>query len=76
MFNLIEDAGKKFAKGAKKEILEPRKNSIDWEKVIKAGAALLELGIFALAVFGGGKSCGGNKELGCNTIVINNVIQR
>lgn len=75
MFSLIEDAGKKFAKGAKKEILEPKKNSIDWEKVIKAGAALLELGIFALAVFGGGTRCGGNKEPGYNNIVINNIIQ-
>lgn len=71
MFSLMEDAGKKFAKGAKKEILEPKKNSIDWEKVIKAGAALLELGIFALAVFGGGKGCGGNK-MESHTIIINN----
>ena len=76
MFSIVEDMGKKFAKGAKKEILEPKKNSIDWEKVIKAGAALLELGVFALAIFGGGKSDGGNKELGYSTIIINNIIQR
>ena len=73
MFSLIEDAGKKFAKGAKKEILEPKKNSIDWEKVIKAGAALLEIGIFALAVFGGGKS-GGRTQMESHTIIINNYI--
>lgn len=62
----LESIGKKFIQGAKAEILEPT-TGIDWEKVIEAGCALLELGIFAFAMLGGGRS---------STVIVNNYIQK
>ncbi len=73
----LEKIGKKFAKGAKAEILNPESGKIDipWDKVIKAGMALLELGVLAIAVFSGGASKPVEKPYG-GTIVINNYISR
>lgn len=64
---MLEKLGKKFIQGAKAEILEPTTSGIDWEKVIEAGCALLELGIFAFAMLGGGRS---------STMIVNNYIQK
>lgn len=64
---MFEKFGKKFIQGAKAEILEPTTPGIDWKKVLEAGCALLELGIFAFAMLSGGRS---------STVIVNNYIQR
>jgi len=69
---MLEKLGKKFIQGAKAEILEPTTPGIDWEKVIEAGCALLELGIFAFAMLSG-RGC---RESYGRTVIVNNYIQR
>lgn len=64
---MFEKFGKKFIQGAKAEILEPTTPGVDFEKVIEAGCALLELGIFAFAMLSGGRS---------STVIVNNYIQK
>lgn len=64
---MFEKLGRKFIQGAKAEIVSPEKPSLDWEKVIEAGCALLELGIFAFAMLSGGRS---------STVIVNNYIQK
>ena len=69
---MFEKFGKKFIQGAKAEILEPTTPGINWEKVIEAGCALLELGIFAFAMLGG-RDCKGSYG---RTVIVNNYIQK
>lgn len=69
---MLEKLGKKFIQGAKAEIISPEKPSLDWEKVIEAGCALLELGIFAFAMLSG-KECEGSYG---RTVIVNNYIQK
>ena len=67
---LLEKLGKKFAKGAKAEILEP-KDDKDFFRFLEAGISLLELGIFALAMF---SKSGSSSVSTPTTIVVNNYI--
>lgn len=71
---MLEKFGRKFVQGAKAEIMEPEKPTINWEKVIEAGCALLEFGVFAFAMLSGCRNS--NQDLYEHTVIVNNYIQR
>ena len=63
----FEKAGQKFMKGVKTSLAP---ESIDWDKVLKIGTALLKIGVFAALALKEEKC----KENNGQTIIINNYI--
>lgn len=70
---MLEKLGRKIARGAKAEILEPQKG-IDWGKIAEAAWRIAQAGLFAAAVIWSGRS--ERLVRTPTTIVINNYISK
>ena len=67
---MLERLGRKIARGAKAEILEPQKG-IDWGKIAEAAWRIAQAGLFAAAVIWSGRS---ERLVRTPTVIVNNYI--
>ena len=67
---MLERLGRKIARGAKAEILEPQQG-IDWGKIAEAAWRIAQAGLFAAAVIWSGRS---ERLVRTPTVIVNNYI--
>ena len=69
---IFENLGRKFAKGARAEILEPKDEEFNWRVLADGIAALVKVGALVFAFVSTGSQTTVSQP---STIIINNYIQ-